>query len=141
MKKRVRDSSQSQVDTGVIPSGGEQVPFVCPECHGPLWELRDGRLLRYQCLVGHRNSLDSLLAGHAEELEAALWIALRALEERVALQRRLAEQSRQAGRKSGERMFQNRLAENERHAKVLRQILERLGEGQTDWDRPPERRA
>jgi hypothetical protein len=40
------------------------------------------------------------------------------------MQRKLAEQSRAAGRKSGERMFRARLAENEKHARMLRKILE-----------------
>lgn len=125
-KRSGKERSQSSEARVVIPDGGEPVPFVCPECQGPLWELRDGKLVQYQCLVGHRYSLDNLMAGHAEELEAALWIALRTLEERVALQRRLVEQSRATGRKLGERMFQTRLAENEKHARTLRRILENL---------------
>lgn len=125
-KKGVKDSSQSAERMGTVPADGEPIAFVCPECHGPLWEMRDGKLRRYQCLVGHRYSLDSLLAGQAEELEAALWIALRALEERVAMQRKLAEQCRVAGRKSGERLFRDGLRENEKHAGVLRSILEKL---------------
>lgn len=104
-KKGVKDSSQTPECNGTIPKGGENTPFVCPECHGPLWEVKDGKMLRYQCLVGHRYTLDSLAAGHEEELETALWIALRTLEERVVLQRRLADQCRVAGRKGGERMF------------------------------------
>ncbi|MFO1498194.1 MAG: chemotaxis protein CheB [Verrucomicrobiota bacterium] len=124
MKKRARPTPQP-LQTGAVPTDGEPAPLVCPECHGPLWEIRNGELVRYQCLVGHRYSLDNLLAGHAEGLEAALWTALRALEERVVLQRRLADQCRAAGRKSGERMFQQRLIESEKHARTLRTILEK----------------
>ena len=123
-KPGAKDSSQSPERLGTVPRG-EQVPFVCPECHGPLWEMRNGKQRRYQCLVGHRYSLESLVAGHAEDLEAALWIALRALEERIALQRKLAEECRTAGRKSGEKMFRTRLAENAKHAAMLRGILEK----------------
>ncbi len=98
--------------------------FVCPECQGPLWEMRDGKLVRYQCQVGHRYSLENLLAAHSEELEAALWIALRTLEERVTLQRRLAEQS--AGAPEARRMFLTRARDNEKHAALLRQVLEQF---------------
>lgn len=126
VKKRANKSSQSPYAIAVEPSAGTHVGFVCPECHGPLWEIRDGKIMRYQCLVGHRYSLASLLAAHAEELETALWIALRVLEERITMQRRLAEQSQANGRKGGGQMFQARVEENLKHARVLRHILEKL---------------
>src|ERR1051325_3066807 len=65
--------------------------FSCPECHGNLWELElaDGRLIQYQCRVGHVLSPESLVAQQAAALEAMLWTALNALQERAALLRRL----------------------------------------------------
>ncbi len=124
-KKNKKLSTQAPETTSVQPPGSP-VAFVCPECQGPLWEFRDGELLRYQCLVGHRYSLESLLAAHADELEAALWVALRALEERIHLQQRLADQSQAAGRNQGRRLFLASAAENEKHAQLLRKILEQL---------------
>ena len=63
---------------------GEQVGtpsvFSCPECGGVLWEVHDGNLLRFRCRVGHAYSVDSILAGQAEAVEEALWIALKTLE-------------------------------------------------------------
>lgn len=63
--------------------------FSCPECHGNLWELRDGALVQYQCRVGHVLSADSLVAEQAVAIEAMLWAALNVLQERAALLRRL----------------------------------------------------
>ena len=37
--------------TGEMP--GPPSAFTCPECGGALWELRDGKLLRFRCHVGH----------------------------------------------------------------------------------------
>jgi hypothetical protein len=28
---------------------GKLSTFTCPECHGPLWELDEGDLIRYRC--------------------------------------------------------------------------------------------
>ncbi|TJV07913.1 MAG: chemotaxis protein CheB, partial [Mesorhizobium sp.] len=28
---------------------GDLSVFVCPECHGPLWEIEDGDMLRFRC--------------------------------------------------------------------------------------------
>ncbi len=124
-KKHVKKSTQSP-ETVAVPPKGQPVAFVCPECHGPLWEFRNGKLTRFQCLVGHRYTLSSVLEAHAEELEAALWIALRALEERVNLQRRLTDQSRAAGQDQARKMFETKAKENLKHARLLRQILEKL---------------
>ena len=64
----------------------------CPECGGALREISDGELLRYRCHVGHAYDADLLLGAQTEVFEPALWSALRALEERAALLRRLAGQ-------------------------------------------------
>ncbi len=62
------------------PSG-----FGCPECGGVMWQINDGPMLRYRCRVGHAMSSRVLLAAQSDALEDALWTALRALEEKVAL--------------------------------------------------------
>jgi two-component system, chemotaxis family, protein-glutamate methylesterase/glutaminase len=68
------------------PSG-----LTCPECNGPLWEAREGDVTRYRCRVGHGFSEDSLVVEQGSAVEAALWSALEALEERAEFLRRLAE--------------------------------------------------
>lgn len=71
--------------------------FGCPECGGVLWEMRDGPMLRYRCRVGHAYTADSLLSEQSTHLEAALWAALRGLEEKASLVHRLADRTRDAG--------------------------------------------
>jgi two-component system chemotaxis response regulator CheB len=40
---------------------GELSPFTCPECHGVLTMLREGRIIRFRCHTGHAFSADTLL--------------------------------------------------------------------------------
>ena len=54
---------------------------TCPECRGPLTEIRDENLVEYECLVGHRYGPEALLHAHADTQERALWSAVVALEE------------------------------------------------------------
>lgn len=72
---------------------GEGTPsvFACPECHGVLWELKDGDLVRFRCRVGHSYGTDSLAQELSQASESALWAAMRALEEKAAMQRRIAD--------------------------------------------------
>jgi two-component system chemotaxis response regulator CheB len=101
--------------------------FACPECHGTLWEVHDGDLVRYRCRVGHAYSAESMLAEHTDSLEAALWAALRALEESAALTRRLAIQAESHHQHRAAARFGARAAEREEHAAVLREVLRKNG--------------
>jgi two-component system, chemotaxis family, protein-glutamate methylesterase/glutaminase len=113
-----------EADMEAVNKLGAPSNFTCPECHGTLWEIRDGELLRFRCHVGHAYSADSLLAEQNEGLEDALWAAVRSLEENAHLARRVARRLR-------ERDEQNRVAERmedkaqrtEQHAQLVRQML------------------
>ena len=118
--------SQGTADqpTGTPP--GEQIPLACPECNGPMYEIRDGELAHYQCFVGHRFSPESLSDQHTDALERALWTAARTLKERIVLHEKLAARKRN----KGEEELLKRLDESVNIAKtdlqLLREILERI---------------
>lgn len=102
---------------------GNQVPLVCPECGGTLWEMQEKDLPRYRCHTGHSFTIHTLLRGQREEIEQSLWVALRTLEEKARTQEKLARWEEEAGRKGLARSFQQRYAETRTHAERLRQLL------------------
>jgi two-component system chemotaxis response regulator CheB len=67
----------------------DHVELVCPICQGVLTEAQPGVFQHFRCHVGHAFSLDSLIREQSEEMERALWAAVRSLEEGAALSRRL----------------------------------------------------
>lgn len=97
--------------------------FSCPECHGTLWESDEAGILRFRCRVGHVYSPDSMLAAQTDSVDRALWAALRALEERAALTRRLSERANSLQRNWVARAFQDRAKAAEEHAATMREIL------------------
>jgi len=92
--------------------------LTCPECGGVMWELDDGELVKYRCHVGHAFSTESLLNEQAETLEAALWSAIRALEERAALLKRMAARCHEHGS-----MFSEQAKDAEQNADLIRTVL------------------
>ena len=102
---------------------GVLAPFGCPDCGGTLWELREGDLVRFRCRVGHAWTSEALLASQSETLDAALWTALRALEENAALSQQLADRARKRNNmRIAERMADN-AALAERRAATIREVL------------------
>jgi two-component system chemotaxis response regulator CheB len=111
------------------PSG-----FGCPECGGSLWELKEGELIRFRCRVGHAYSAEVLLAEQGEALEEALWMAVRALEEKAALAHRLTARSFERGHTLSAERFQEQAEEADRRAGLIRQVL--LAPGETTPAQP-----
>jgi len=107
---------------------GTPSAFACPECHGTLWEVHDGELVRYRCRVGHGYSSESMLAEHNESVEDALWAALRALEESAGLIRQLEAQTRNQHHYRVADRYAGRAREREGHAAVLRELLRKDGQ-------------
>jgi two-component system chemotaxis response regulator CheB len=98
---------------------GKPSGFACPDCGSALWELQEGALLRYRCRVGHAMTARTLLMAQSAALEDALWTALRALEEKIALAHTLAGRNRGAFRES---MLED-AEDAKRHADVIRKML------------------
>jgi two-component system chemotaxis response regulator CheB len=104
---------------------GRVSALTCPECHGALWELDDDGLLRFRCRIGHVYSPDSLLEMQGDTLDRALWAALRSLQERAALCRKLSMQTSARGHDASGEQFRKRAMELDGHAEVLRDVISR----------------
>ena len=105
------------------PPPGELVPYTCPECGGALWMNNDDGFSRFQCHTGHAFSAEVLLADENEELEAALWSAVRLINEHVDILRRMATNG--IGRGPAELAQRNteRADDLERQGLLIRQML------------------
>jgi two-component system, chemotaxis family, protein-glutamate methylesterase/glutaminase len=116
---------------------GEPSGMSCPDCGGVLFELDDDPV-RFRCRVGHAWSLESLAAQQGLSVESALWMALRSLEERVALSHRVADRMRAQGRMRLVEAYEVRLAESQEAAETIRRVIAQTAAADThDAQSPP----
>ena len=121
-KDKIQQNEDENLEVA-YPDEGEGTPsvFACPECHGVLWELKDRDLVRFRCRVGHSYAIDSLSKEFSASTEAALWAAMRALEEKGAMNRRVAESSKISKSISGRLLDQ--AESDDANAKIIREII------------------
>lgn len=107
---------------------GEPSSFACPDCHGVLNSVPDRSVLRFRCRTGHAWTAESLVAQQDDDVESALWTALRVLEERAEVSRKLAESAGAGRREWSAEHFRRRADEALASADLIRSVLRRESE-------------
>ena len=105
---------------------GQRSLLACPDCHGVMWEIVEGDLIRYRCHVGHAYTAELMSLALDENLKRALNSGLRALDERIALSRKLHDQAQNAGRTHLAASWRKKLVESEQEAEILRKSIRRF---------------
>jgi two-component system chemotaxis response regulator CheB len=102
---------------------GVESGLTCPECSGILREVRDGDVLRFRCRVGHAYTSQTMLEAQGDSIERALWTAVRQLEERALLMRKLATAARERGHDAVATTFEDRSVALVHEANLLRELI------------------
>jgi two-component system chemotaxis response regulator CheB len=102
---------------------GVESGLTCPECSGVLREVRDGDVLRFRCRVGHAYTSQTMMEAQGDAIERALWTAVRQLEERALLLRKLADAARERGHEAIATTFDDRAAAMAIEVAVLRDLI------------------
>jgi two-component system, chemotaxis family, protein-glutamate methylesterase/glutaminase len=113
----LQKTSELSDDMSVKPTS-----VTCPECRGPLEEIRQGPILEFRCRIGHAYSPEALVNAHEDTIERTLWAAVVALEEGIEMSRLL--------RDSNTEEFRRRRMRQEM-AKEIRNIIGRLDASST----------
>jgi two-component system chemotaxis response regulator CheB len=102
---------------------GPPSALTCPDCGGALWEVQEGRVVRYQCHVGHQYAPENLEAGQRDTIDNALWSALRVLEEHVELKTRMSNRAAEGGLMIVAKGFAEGARDARRQAQRIRSVL------------------
>jgi two-component system chemotaxis response regulator CheB len=91
-----------------------------------MWEFDEGDIPRFRCHVGHTYSAAPMSLALDENLRRALASAQRALEERVALARKLEKQAIDRDHRLLAENWSDRVREFDRELKIIRSAIEQM---------------
>ncbi|HEX2606312.1 MAG TPA: chemotaxis protein CheB [Flavisolibacter sp.] len=114
-----------------IMNMGPLTPFTCPECHGTLVAIEEGRIVRFRCHTGHGFTASALLDGVTKVVEENLWAAVRGLEETVMLLEQTAGKLNAQGNSKDAKVFDKKAKETRNKSQGIRKLIfeqERMSE-------------
>src|SRR5690242_20122399 len=124
--RMMKESKIAELDMDTIEDEnrpGKPSQFGCPECGGVLWELDGEQMVRFRCRVGHAYAASSLGLAQFEEIEKALWAAMRGLEEAASLARRMAERTERSKHPRLAQRYRARAEAKMEQAELLRKLI------------------
>ena len=107
---------------------GRRSVLTCPDCGGTMWEVEDANLVRYRYHVGHPYTSELMGIALDETLRRTLATALRTLDERVALARKLSTDARQRGHAQLAGSWATEAEEFEQQANSIRASIKGIDE-------------
>jgi two-component system, chemotaxis family, protein-glutamate methylesterase/glutaminase len=102
---------------------GQLTPFTCPECHGALVRIAEGKLSRFRCHTGHGYTDSALLEAVMEETGEMLWQVIRSLEESSMLLDHMGRHLETAGDPERARAFLAKARQIEKRSRTFHEAV------------------
>jgi two-component system, chemotaxis family, protein-glutamate methylesterase/glutaminase len=97
--------------------------LACPECGGPIWKIRDPRVDRYRCRVGHAYTARAMTEEMSVATERSLWAAIQMMDQQARMLDRFAKDEQEKGRERRGASLSARARDSAEHARRLRDLL------------------
>jgi two-component system chemotaxis response regulator CheB len=116
------------VDYDNVKQLGEKSVFACPDCGGGLWNINkggdgQGTVDRYRCHIGHSYSEKDLVVKQSEILESTLWTALRIMEERKTLLKKMGDDHAKRGLSTLSNNYKQKSDDLQVHVDKMKDVL------------------
>ena len=102
---------------------GTRTTYTCPECNGSIWQIGKEQPLRFRCHTGHSFTASVFLSEQTQNLENALWSAVRVMEEKVAFSRQMAEQMRNYNLTNAVTKYEDHAMNLDKEVSLIRNII------------------
>jgi len=119
-------AEKTAVGMELVSKIAELTPLACPDCGGGLWEMSGDIVPRYRCHIGHAYSQKDLILKQSETSVSTLWVALRMLEERSHLLRKMESGYRHKGYKALADQTAEKQTKIKGHVDVMKAMLNDL---------------
>jgi two-component system chemotaxis response regulator CheB len=123
IRLEVEIAAGERIGSDKLLSVADPVALTCPACGGVLSEVKESHPMRFRCQVGHAFGADILAKEQEGQVDEALRVALRIIEERAELVQRMAADGRRNGRPAVAEMYQARAAEYREYADMIRRVV------------------
>lgn len=120
LELEIRIAAGARVGSKTLRSFTEPSAVSCPDCHGVLSEVKSSGPLRYRCQIGHAYTVQTVLDDQQGQVDEALSIALRLMEERLTLVERMAADAHGQGRSAVAELYSSRADEYRGYVDTLR---------------------
>lgn len=116
------------VDYDNVKQLGEKSIYACPDCGGGLWNINKGsdghgKADRYRCHIGHSYSEKDLVIKQGEIFETTLWTALRIMEERRNLLKKLQNDHAKKGLSAMAKGYKEKADNIQIHVDKMKEVL------------------
>jgi len=109
-------------DKGILTMG-PLTPLTCPECHGTLISIKEGKMVRYRCHTGHAFTASALLSEVTKNVEETLWSAVRGLEETVMLLEEAGKQFAEGGNQTAAEDYLGKAEATRERTHIIREFI------------------
>jgi two-component system chemotaxis response regulator CheB len=129
----ITNKMMSDIDN--LKAIAERSDFVCPECGGGLWHVKNDPVQRYRCHTGHVYTEKLLEDLQDEKIEESIWVSIRMLEEKSNLLHLMAKRDSKGSNPESVKGTMRRVEEMDKHISRLKSLLHKFNE---DADNPPD---
>lgn len=102
---------------------GKLTPYTCPDCHGVLTSLKEGRRIRFRCHTGHAFSSDTLLSAISQSIEESLWNSIRTMQESIIFLNHMGDHFAENNEPKIAALYFKKAGEAQRRAELVRDTV------------------
>jgi two-component system chemotaxis response regulator CheB len=126
IEAQITENMTSTIDQ--LKQIGDKSDFVCPDCGGGLYAIKNDPTHRYRCHTGHVYTEQLLQDIQGLHLEESVWVSIRMLEERHNLLLLVADHASETGQTAVAKGKLEQVAAMDRHISQLKLLLSKLTE-------------